>query len=135
MWGDELRELAIVVEPMHGIDELLEMVDDFEPSSQRRLGVLVDHLVSGSKEERITRQVAGPHVLVTGHPFVDVWAGVRPQVIGLDEWPDVPRSVDVEGGHVLRVRASPSRISGRAYGIVFGRLRIFDRSWWGRWSN
>ena len=78
VWGDELAELAIVVEPMHGIDGLVAMVGDFAPSVDRRLGILVDHLVAGSKEERITRQVAGPHVLVTGHPFVDVWAGVRP---------------------------------------------------------
>jgi hypothetical protein len=98
VWGEELAELAIVVEPMHGIDGLVEMVDEFAPSSQRRLGVLVDHLVAGSKEERITRRVAGSHVLVTGHPFVDVWAGVRPQVMGLAEWPDVPRSVEWKQG-------------------------------------
>ncbi|HEX3088957.1 MAG TPA: DUF3097 family protein [Ilumatobacteraceae bacterium] len=98
VWGEELSELAIVVEPMHGIDGLVDMVGDFAPSPQRRLGVLVDHLVPGSKEERITRQVAGPHVLVTGHPFVDVWAGVRPQVMNLDSWPDVPRSVEWKQG-------------------------------------
>jgi hypothetical protein len=98
VWGDELAELAIVVEPMHGIDGLVEMVDDFGPSADRRLGILVDHLVTGSKEERITRQVAGPHVLVTGHPFVDVWAGVRPQVMNLVEWPSVPRSVEWKHG-------------------------------------
>jgi Protein of unknown function (DUF3097) len=98
VWGEELAELAIVVEPMHGIDGLVEMVGDFGPSSQRRLGILVDHLVPGSKEERITRQVAGPHVLVTGHPFVDVWAGIRPQVMNLTEWPAVPRSVEWKEG-------------------------------------
>jgi Protein of unknown function (DUF3097) len=98
VWGDELAELAIVVEPMHGIDGLLEMVDDFHPTADRRLGILVDHLVAGSKEDRITRQVTGRHVLVTGHPFVDVWAGVRPQVMNLDEWPDVPRSVEWKQG-------------------------------------
>ena len=98
VWGDELAELAIVVEPMHGIDGLVEMVDEFQPSPQRRLGILVDHLVTGSKEQHITRQVAGPHVLVTGHPFVDVWAGVRPQVMNIAEWPDVPRSVEWKQG-------------------------------------
>ena len=72
--GDDLRELGIVVEPMHGIDELVEMVAEFGPSTQRRLGVLVDHLVTGSKEDRLARLVASEHVLVTGHPFVDVWA-------------------------------------------------------------
>jgi len=98
VWGDELAELAIVVEPMHGIDELVAMVDQFQPSADRRLGILVDHLVDGSKEDRITRAVAGPHVLVTGHPFVDVWAGIRPEVMGLREWPQVPRSVEWKQG-------------------------------------
>jgi len=98
VWGDELAELAIVVEPMHGIDDLVAMVDEFQPSADRRLGILVDHLVDGSKEDRITRGVAGPHVLVTGHPFVDVWAGIRPEVMGLREWPQVPRSVEWKQG-------------------------------------
>ena len=98
VWGDDLRELGIVVEPMHGIDELVEMVAEFGPSTQRRLGVLVDHLVTGSKEDRLARLVASDHVLVTGHPFVDVWAGIRPKVMGLDEWPDVPRGVEWKAG-------------------------------------
>ena len=91
VWGDDLRDLGIVVEPMHGIDDLAGAVRDFAPSAQRRLGVLVDHLVAGSKESRIAATVRSPHVLITGHPFVDVWAGVRPKVLGLREWPEVPR--------------------------------------------
>ena len=98
VWGDELAELAIVVEPMHGIDGLVDKVERFESSPDRRLGILVDHLVAGTKEDRITRRVAGPHVLVTGHPFVDVWAGIRPEVMNLSEWPDVPRSVEWKQG-------------------------------------
>ncbi|HEY4332593.1 MAG TPA: DUF3097 family protein [Ilumatobacteraceae bacterium] len=91
VWGDDLRELAIVVEPLHGIDDLAGAVRDFQPSASRRLGVLVDHLVSGSKESRIAAAVRDPNVLITGHPFVDVWAGIRPKVLGLQEWPDIPR--------------------------------------------
>ena len=91
VWGDDLRELGIVVEPLHGIDDLAAAVRDFGPSSQRRLGILVDHLVAGSKESRIAAAVRDPNVLITGHPFVDVWAGVRPKVLGLTSWPDVPR--------------------------------------------
>ena len=91
VWGDDLRDLGIVVEPMHGIDDLVAAVAAFGPSPQRRLGVLVDHLVAGSKESRLAAAVRDPHVLVTGHPFVDVWAGVQPRVLGLDRWPDVPR--------------------------------------------
>jgi hypothetical protein len=98
VWGDELAELAIVVEPVHGIDGLVDLVVDFRPGPQRRLGILVDHLVPGSKEERITRRVTDPNVLVTGHPFVDVWAGIRPRVLDLTEWPDVPRSVEWKQG-------------------------------------
>jgi Protein of unknown function (DUF3097) len=91
VWGDDLRELGIVVEPMHGIDDLVASVREFGPGPQRRLGILVDHLVPGSKEQRLADSVRGPAVLVTGHPFVDVWAGVRPKSVGISAWPDVPR--------------------------------------------
>jgi hypothetical protein len=92
VWGDELREAAIVVEPMGGADGLVAAVRAFNPGPQRRLGILLDHLVPGSKESRIAATVTDPDVLVTGHPFVDVWAGIRPKVLGLDAWPDVPKS-------------------------------------------
>ncbi len=92
VWGDDLRELGIVVEPMHGAEHLRRAVDEFGPGPQRRLGVLLDHLVPGSKESRLASEVRDAHVLVDGHPFVDVWAGVRPSVVGLADWPDVPRS-------------------------------------------
>jgi hypothetical protein len=91
VWGDDLRELGIVVEPLHGADDLAAAVADYGPSTQRRLGVLLDHLVPGSKESRIAATVRDPNVLVTGHPFVDVWEGIRPRVLGLDEWPHVPK--------------------------------------------
>lgn len=98
VWGDDLRDLGIVVEPLHGIDDLAAMVAAFEPADDRRLGVLVDHLVEGSKEARIAASVRRPGVLVTGHPFVDVWAGVRPSVMGLSRWPEVPRDVPWKEG-------------------------------------
>lgn len=91
VWGTDLRELGIVVEPLHGADDLASAVAEFQPGAQRRLGVLLDHLVDGSKESRLAATVRNPHVLVTGHPFVDVWEGIRPKVLGLDSWPQVPR--------------------------------------------
>lgn len=91
IWGDDLRDLGIAVEPMHGADDLAVAVAGFSPGPTRRLGVLLDHLVPGSKETRLAASVRHPAVLVTGHPFVDVWAGIRPRVLGLDRWPDVPR--------------------------------------------
>lgn len=95
VWGDDLRELGIVVEPLHGADDLAAAVTRFAPSPTRRLGVLLDHLVDGSKESRLAATVRDPNVLITGHPFVDVWAAVRPKVVGLDAWPDVPFDPDV----------------------------------------
>jgi hypothetical protein len=99
VWGDDLRDLGIVVEPMHGADDLSAMVADFQPGAQRKLGVLLDHLVAGSKETRIAQTVRDPNVLITGHPFVDVWAGIRPKVIGIDAWPDIPYDPDVPWKH------------------------------------
>ena len=75
VWGDDLRELGIVVEPMHGADDLVAAVAAFRPGPRRRLAVLLDHLVAGSKETRLAAAVDHPAVLVTGHPYVDVWAG------------------------------------------------------------
>lgn len=98
VWGDDLRHEGIVVEPLHGIDDLAAVVREFGPAPGRRLGVLVDHLVAGSKEQRIAAAVRDANVLVTGHPFVDVWAGIRPDVFGIAEWPTVPRGRDWKTG-------------------------------------
>ena len=90
VWGDDLRVEAVVVEPLSGVDHLDAAVHAFGPGPGRRLGVLVDHLVAGSKETRIAAEVAGPFVLVTGHPYVDIWQAVRPAVLGLAAWPVIP---------------------------------------------
>jgi hypothetical protein len=90
IWGDDLRIEGIVVEPLDGIDELSAAVAAFGPGPRRRLGVLVDHLVPGSKESRIVAAVTDPHVLVTGHPYVDIWQAVKPRRVGLSKWPVVP---------------------------------------------
>lgn len=90
VWGDDLREVGVVVEPLDGVDDLPAAVAAFAPGPGRRLGVLVDHLVAGSKEQRLADAVAGPDVLVTGHPYVDVWQGIRPRALGIPAWPEVP---------------------------------------------
>lgn len=111
VWGDDLRELGIVVEPMHGIDDLAATVAAFGPSPERRLGILVDHLVDGSKEHRLAVGVMSTHrdVLVTGHPFVDVWQGVRPRVIALEAWPVIPRGIPWKEGICSALGADPAR--------------------------
>ena len=98
VWGHDLRVEGVVVEQLDGVDLLPAAVAAFSPGPQRRLGVLVDHLVPGSKESALASRVSGPHVLVLGHPYVDVWAAVRPEVVGLDRWPDVPRGTSWKHG-------------------------------------
>jgi len=90
IWGDDLRVEGVVVQPLEGIDELAGAVRAFGPSPSARLGVLVDHLVPGSKESRIVAAVTSPYVLVTGHPYVDVWQAVKPARLGIAAWPVVP---------------------------------------------
>ncbi|MCM3921593.1 DUF3097 domain-containing protein [Frankia sp. AiPs1] len=91
VWGDDLRVEGVVVESLDGVDELPGVVEAFRPGPGRRLGVLVDHLVPGSKESRIAAAVVGQHVLVTGHPYIDIWQAVKPASIGISAWPTVPR--------------------------------------------
>jgi hypothetical protein len=102
VWGADLRVEGVVVEYLEGVDHLEDVLGDFEPSLDRRVGVLVDHLVEGSKESRIADAVArgpfGSAVLVVGHPFVDVWQAVKPARLGLDAWPQIPRSVEWKHG-------------------------------------
>ena len=98
VWGHDLRVEGVVVEPLDGVDDLAALVRTFGPSRQRRLGVLVDHLVAGSKESRIVAAVTHPDVLVTGHPYVDVWQAVKPAAVGIAAWPVVPRGTPWKEG-------------------------------------
>jgi hypothetical protein len=93
IWGSDLRVEGVVVERLEGADHLAEFVRGFDPGPDARLGVLLDHLVAGSKETRIAESVRGPHVLVVGHPFVDIWQAVKPARVGLASWPQVPRGL------------------------------------------
>ncbi|WP_237201247.1 DUF3097 family protein [Rothia nasimurium] len=107
VWGHDLRVEGIVVEPLHGIDDLATAVASFNPAPHRKLGILVDHLTPGSKEERLAQQAmtvpgAAQNVLIVGHPFVDIWQAVKPQVLGLDAWPTVPRGEDWKTGILRR---------------------------------
>jgi hypothetical protein len=98
VWGSDLRNEGVVVEYLEGVDNLAEVLREFRPSIDRRVGVLVDHLVAGSKESRIADSVSGEFVLVVGHPFVDVWQAVKPSRVGLDAWPEIPRTIEWKHG-------------------------------------
>ncbi len=108
VWGDDLRGVGVVVERLDGLDHLPDVVAAFRPGADARLGVLVDHLVSGSKEARLAASVRDPNVLVTGTPFIDVWQAVRPKVVGIDAWPDVPRGESWKEGICRRLGVDAS---------------------------
>jgi hypothetical protein len=106
VWGDDLRVEGVVVERLDGIDHLAAEIAAFGPAPGRCVGVLVDHLVPGTKESRLAEEVAHPQVLVTGTPFVDVWQAVRPAVVGLTAWPTVPKGQDWKTG-ICRAMGEP----------------------------
>jgi hypothetical protein len=90
IWGDDLRIEGVVVEALDGVDDLPAVVDAFGPGPRRRLGVLVDHLVPGSKESRLAASAQSDYVMVTGHPYIDIWQAVKPASVGIPAWPTVP---------------------------------------------
>ncbi|QXE36884.1 DUF3097 domain-containing protein [Streptomyces sp. GMY02] len=123
VWGDDLRVEGVVVEYLGGIDDLPAVVAEFGPAPDARLGVLVDHLVPGSKESRIAAQVTGPDVLVVGHPYVDIWQAVKPSSLGIPEWPAVPRGEDWKTG-VCRTLGWGEN-TGAAWQHVLSRVRTY----------
>jgi Protein of unknown function (DUF3097) len=109
VWGDDLRIEGVVVERLDGADHLLDIVRSFGPRPGRRLGVLLDHLVDESKESRLAATIDHPDVLITGHPYVDVWAAVKPTVVGLPAWPDVPKGEIWKDGICRRIGVDDPR--------------------------
>ncbi|MES2092407.1 MAG: DUF3097 domain-containing protein [Actinomycetota bacterium] len=131
VWGADLRVEGVVVEYLEGIDDLDAIVRAFAPAKGRRIGVLVDHLVAGSKESRIAGAVAsgpfGAHVLVVGHPFIDVWQAVKPARLGLEAWPEIPRSIDWKHGICASLgwpHEDQADIA-RAWQRILGRVRSY----------
>ncbi|MDH3755187.1 MAG: DUF3097 domain-containing protein [Acidimicrobiia bacterium] len=120
IWGDDLRVEAVVVEQLEGADDLAARVRGFRPGDRRRLGVLLDHLVDGSKESRIAASVREPDVLICGHPYVDIWQAIKPATIGIEAWPIVPKGQPWKTGvlDALGVRDEPGRFWRQALGRV-----------------
>ncbi len=132
VWGADLRIEGVVVEFLGGVDDLAEHLRDFRPGPERRVGVLVDHLVKGSKESRIAQGIAkspiGKHVLVVGHPFIDIWQAVKPARLGIARWPDVPRSIDWKTGTCQQL-GWPHRNQtdiARAWQHILGKVGSFN---------
>ena len=131
VWGDDLRIEGVVVEYLEGVDDLSEQLRDFRPGPERKVGVLVDHLVAGSKESRIAQSVAksplGKHVLIVGHPFVDIWQAVKPDRLNMKAWPTIPRNVEWKKG-VCQSLGWPHRDQAdiaRAWKHILGKVSSY----------
>lgn len=131
VWGADLRIEGVVVEYLGGVDDLAAIVAEFRPGPGRRLGVLVDHLVAGSKESRIAAEatrVAGGHALVVGHPYIDIWQAVKPARLGLPQWPVIPRGIEWKHGICDALgwpHATQADIAG-AWQRIRGRVRDWN---------
>ncbi|MFF8816499.1 DUF3097 family protein [Leucobacter sp. NPDC015123] len=131
VWGDDLRIEGIVVELLDGADHLEQVLAEFKPGPGRRAGVLLDHLVTGSKETRIAEAIArgphGEHVRIVGHPYIDIWEAVKPERLGLTVWPKIPRGIDWKTG-ICRALGWPSEDladTAEAWQRIRGRVRNF----------
>lgn len=123
VWGDDLRVEGVVVEQMEGADDLVERISRFGPRSGRRVAVLLDHLVDGSKETRIAEKISNPDVLIVGHPYVDVWQTIRPEVAGIDAWPDIPMGTEWKKGVMAHFGATGE--PGIFWKRLLGRVNTF----------
>jgi len=131
VWGADLRVEGVVVEFLQGVDLLDALLDAEPPSATRRYGVLVDHLVPGSKESRIADAVArgphGRHIRIVGHPFVDVWQCVTPKALGIARWPEIPRGTDWKTG-ICRAFGWPYETqadTGLAWQRILSKVRTY----------
>jgi hypothetical protein len=131
VWGADLRIEGVVVEYIEGVDNLAEILAEFKPDPTRRVGVLVDHLVPGSKESRVADAIArgpfGRNVLVVGHPYVDVWQSVKPARLNLSAWPTIPRSIEWKHGicEALGWPHEDQADIARAWQRILGRVRTY----------
>lgn len=128
VWGDDLRAAAIVVEPLHGADDLAAIVRAFAPGPTRRLGVLLDHLVPGTKEWHLARGIDHPDVLIAGHDHVDIWAAIDPRVLGRSDWPTVPRDEAYKDGFARRLGFTDRHEAWRELRSRVRSWRDLDRS-------
>lgn len=130
VWGDDLRIEGVVVEYLGGVDDLSDHLVHFKPGPERKVGVLVDHLVPGSKESRIAGAIQrnNPHVLIVGHPYIDVWQAVKPARLGLKAWPTVPRTIEWKKG-ICQQLGWPHRDQAdiaRAWQHILSKVKSYD---------
>lgn len=131
VWGHDLRIEGVVVEFLQGVDNLADLLEVEPPTADRRYGVLVDHLVPGSKETRIVEALLrgphGKHMKIVGHPYIDVWQAVTPKAMGIKAWPVIPRGVEWKAG-ICSAFGWPYQEQAdiaRAWQRILGRVTTF----------
>ena len=131
VWGADLRAEGVVVEFLQGADLLAELLVGEPPSATRRYGVLLDHLVPGSKESRLAETVMrgphGAHVRIVGHPYIDVWQCITPQTLGITRWPEIPRGTDWKTG-ICKAFGWPHSEpgdTGRAWQFILSKVKTY----------
>lgn len=130
VWGEDLAYEGVAVQLLDGVDNLEKILEDFSPNSEVRAGILVDHLVPGSKESRVAQRIQqrwGDSVLVLGHPFVDIWQAVKPQRVGLTSWPEIPRNIDIKKGTLaaLGLPHNSQADIARGWQAILARVRNY----------
>ncbi|OKL54724.1 hypothetical protein BSZ39_02765 [Bowdeniella nasicola] len=132
VWGEDLAYDGVAIELLEGVDNLAQMLREFQPQQGKRVGVLVDHFVPGSKETRLVdealRGLPGrDHVLVLGHPYVDVWQAIKPERVGLSAWPEIPRHIGIKVGSLQALglpHANQADIA-RGWQAILARVRTY----------
>lgn len=125
IWGDDLRVEGVVVEPMHGADDLSAIIREFGPNPNRRLGILLDHMRQDrqTKESHLAEASAQENVLIRGHKFVDIWQAIKPSVVGIDAWPEIEYGTDWKTGIVLSLGFRGT--TGELWKLLLGRVTSF----------
>ena len=110
-----------------GLDELREQhpklkihTGGFKGSWMKRAQRLIVSPGVAVSTPAIAEQIADRSVLITGHPFVDIWQAIKPSVIGIERWPDVPKGQPWKEGVIaaLGVNATPAAFWKQILGKV-----------------
>ena len=70
-------------------------------------------------------------MLIVGHPFIDIWAAVKPERLGIEAWPKIPRDIEWKKGVCQRL-GWPHRDqadTARAWKHILGEGLLVRPTW------
>lgn len=73
-----------------------------------------------------------PYVLVTGHPYIDIWQAVRPAAVGIAAWPRVPPGLPWKAGVCATLGSATPPTGGAACWARCRRTPTWRRRCWVR---